>query len=327
MINKLRIRNFKSIKDLTLDCSRVNILIGEPNTGKSNILESIGIMSFPYANKLSDIIRFEKAANLFFKGSIKEDIYVRTEDYIFRMHFENNQFIGEYGEILDTDSQEKTFPRKALLTQGLNKENSSISRTNISDIFPIKFYNFKSDYKFNRPELDFILPPFGENLFSILYSNTNVHDFASNLFSKYGYKILLRTEVNEIEILIEDPKLIAFPYTLTSDTLQRIIFYYAILETNKDSIIVLEEPESHIFPFYNEQLALLIANNSNQFFIATHNPYFMNMLINKTPSEDLRVFKVTYENYETKAKPIDKTILQNFIINDNDILLNIDRLD
>lgn len=39
MIGNLGIRNFKSIKDLDLDCRRVNLFIGEPNTGKSNILE------------------------------------------------------------------------------------------------------------------------------------------------------------------------------------------------------------------------------------------------------------------------------------------------
>ena len=40
MISQLRIKNFKPIRDLSLDCRRVNVLIGDPNTGKSNILES-----------------------------------------------------------------------------------------------------------------------------------------------------------------------------------------------------------------------------------------------------------------------------------------------
>lgn len=35
----VEIKNFKSIKDLRLDCKRVNIFIGKPNVGKSNILE------------------------------------------------------------------------------------------------------------------------------------------------------------------------------------------------------------------------------------------------------------------------------------------------
>ena len=46
MIKNLEIENFKSIKHLKLDCKRINLFIGEPNTGKSNILESFGILSF-----------------------------------------------------------------------------------------------------------------------------------------------------------------------------------------------------------------------------------------------------------------------------------------
>ena len=63
MISTLEIRNFKSIKQLKLDCKRINILIGEPNTGKSNILEALGIFSFgcyysysPFEN----FVRFER---------------------------------------------------------------------------------------------------------------------------------------------------------------------------------------------------------------------------------------------------------------------------
>lgn len=49
MIKNLEVINFKSIKNLKLDCKRVNVFIGEPNTGKSNILESLGIFSSQYA--------------------------------------------------------------------------------------------------------------------------------------------------------------------------------------------------------------------------------------------------------------------------------------
>ena len=41
-LNWVDIKNFKSIKDLHLDCKRVNVFIGKPNVGKSNILEGWG---------------------------------------------------------------------------------------------------------------------------------------------------------------------------------------------------------------------------------------------------------------------------------------------
>jgi recombinational DNA repair ATPase RecF len=35
-LNWVEIKNFKSIKDLRLDCKRVNVFIGKPNVGKLN---------------------------------------------------------------------------------------------------------------------------------------------------------------------------------------------------------------------------------------------------------------------------------------------------
>ena len=53
MIKTLEIKNFKSIKHLQLDCKRVNLFIGKPNTGKSNILESAGLFSLGAVKKQS----------------------------------------------------------------------------------------------------------------------------------------------------------------------------------------------------------------------------------------------------------------------------------
>ena len=46
MFDHLEIRNFKSVEHVELSCRRVNVLIGKPNTGKSNILESLGLISY-----------------------------------------------------------------------------------------------------------------------------------------------------------------------------------------------------------------------------------------------------------------------------------------
>ena len=48
MIKNIAITNFKSIKNLSLKAKKINIFIGEPNTGKSNILEALGFLSGLY---------------------------------------------------------------------------------------------------------------------------------------------------------------------------------------------------------------------------------------------------------------------------------------
>ena len=50
-IREVEIENFKSIKHLKLNCRRINVFIGEPNTDKSNILKAIvGLPSAFYYN-------------------------------------------------------------------------------------------------------------------------------------------------------------------------------------------------------------------------------------------------------------------------------------
>ncbi|KAA6335511.1 DNA replication and repair protein RecF, partial [termite gut metagenome] len=72
MIKDVHITNFKSIKDIYLnDCRRINLFIGKPNVGKSNILEALSLFSLPYlqyAKKkhIRQFIRVENDSELFF---------------------------------------------------------------------------------------------------------------------------------------------------------------------------------------------------------------------------------------------------------------------
>ena len=65
MIKRLTIKSFKSIKSVELECNRINVFIGSPNTGKSNILEALSYLSYFFSPKskhgsnLEDFIRFD----------------------------------------------------------------------------------------------------------------------------------------------------------------------------------------------------------------------------------------------------------------------------
>ena len=73
----------------------------------------------------------------------------------------------------------------------------------------------------------------------------------------------------------------------------------------------MEEPEAHAFPFYTKYSAELIAlDDSNLYFITTHNPYFLLTLIEKTPKKDLAVYNTYYDGYQTKAKKLSEKKLQ-----------------
>ncbi len=54
MIRQVRIKNYKSIPDLTLDLGRVTVLIGANGSGKSNILEAMALASAACQKKLDN---------------------------------------------------------------------------------------------------------------------------------------------------------------------------------------------------------------------------------------------------------------------------------
>lgn len=45
MISRLSLERFKSVRALALECRRVNLFIGAPDTGKTNILEALCLLS------------------------------------------------------------------------------------------------------------------------------------------------------------------------------------------------------------------------------------------------------------------------------------------
>jgi len=76
MISELRINNYKSLHDVTLNVGRFNVLIGENGCGKSNLLEAIAMVAAAEANKLD-------------KGELESRGIRVTESKLMRSAFEN----------------------------------------------------------------------------------------------------------------------------------------------------------------------------------------------------------------------------------------------
>ena len=84
-----------------------------------------------------------------------------------------------------------------------------------------------------------------------------------------------------------------------------MISYTIAIESNQNSTLVFEEPESQAFPYYTKYLGERIGcDKSNQYFIATHNPYLISAILEKTPKIDANVFVTYYRDYETKVVPL-----------------------
>ena len=54
MLDHLSVRTFKSLDDVTVDLGLVNVFIGANDSGKSNLLEALGILSAAADGKVDD---------------------------------------------------------------------------------------------------------------------------------------------------------------------------------------------------------------------------------------------------------------------------------
>jgi AAA15 family ATPase/GTPase len=126
----------------------------------------------------------------------------------------------------------------------------------------------------------------------------------------------------------EIPLEISLPYSVLSDTLKKMIFNLAIVSCNEKMVIAIEEPETHMFPFYVKYLAEKIAqgNKGNQYFISTHNPYFLISLLEKAPKKDVNVFITSLENYETKVRMLTDEQKEEILDMGSDVFFNLDKI-
>ena len=83
VINTLHIQNFKSIRSALLHPRRVNLVIGQPNVGKSTLLEAMSLLgSVPYEQKkqfLGSFVRYDKPRQLFHDNLTANTIKVETD--------------------------------------------------------------------------------------------------------------------------------------------------------------------------------------------------------------------------------------------------------
>ncbi len=319
MIKTLTIKNFKSIKQLKLNCKRVNLFIGKPNVGKSNILEAVSVFSLPYAyGNLKDIFRFENLTNLFHDHDLGEKIEIVADGFSYGLTFKNGSFKASYEDSVGKSKSESEF----------NYDGKLMSGGYSSFVLPsFKLYRFSLMNTFSRSESDFLLPPRGENLLQILLIKKELRKFVAGLFSEYNLKLVLKPQEHKIEVQKEiEDVIIAYPYSLVSDTLQRVVFHFLAIETNRDSILIFEEPEAHAFPYYTKFLAERISlDNSNQYFVSTHNPYFLLSVLEKTSKDDVGIFITYFKDYQTKIKSLtdkEKTAILDL---DAGVFFNLDR--
>lgn len=317
------IENFKSIKKSRIDgCKRINLFIGPPNVGKSNIIEALSVFSLPeltiQTNKnINSLVRLDNLYELFYDGEGPSS-HLKTNKYEFSIV----DFL-KVNKGFQVVIQDRLLGSKRLIS-GLLKQKNILSTDDLSRFYitsdlkinsnedefkeiGIKRYIFKSDvaYSNSYEYYDSLIVPNGLNIYSIIQHNTELKNLIDNLFAEYDLKLLFDKSNRSLKVFKEiKGNIFSLPFKSIADTLQRMIFYKTAVLSNQNSILLFEEPEAHCYPPYIAEFAQeIIDSETNQFFIATHSPVIVSEFLDDA-FDETSIYMVGYENNQTVVKQL-----------------------
>lgn len=299
-LQHISIQNFKSIQSCKINnCSRINLFIGRPNVGKSNIIEALSLFSITFlkentSKKLTNLVRLENELELFYKGEVKYEALIKTNYNSIEIHYKESRGISFD---FHHNSIAKTIYN---VDEKLNVKSGGYLN------HPIKRYTFNPNVSYKRSNAKYLIPPYGFNLLNIIKNYNSLKQEVIDLFKEYDLTVAFDRGSQTLKILQskKDDNIFLIPYSSIANTLQRLIFFKAAIASNNNSVLLFEEPEAHSFPPYMSKLTQDIINKKdNQFFVATHSPYILNDLL-ENAQDELSIYMVGYVDKQTIVKQL-----------------------
>ncbi len=357
-LTDVEIKNFKSIKHLKFKPKRVNLFIGKPNSGKSNLLEALSLLGEVYLqsnneNVFRDLVRFEKTIQIFYNQNLSENIDINTNLGCASLRYTKNNNCYDFiisPTINDQKKLKALSPHNTLDNVFKNYWNNNRSNINPNMLEPyfrmiseignsyryddrilrfadkIKKYDFKGIKEYSDKYSLFLLRN-GENLYTILEMNEYLRDVAGDFFEEYNMQFIMISGESKFVIQRKMGKVVyQLPLLMTPDTFQRLLYYLAAIYSNSNSVLLFEEPEAHSFPPYIAMICELIAKKpENQYFISTHSPYVYQSIVSKTDKTNLGVWALSYSNDQTQMVQLTEKQVSETLGEGIDIFSNIER--
>lgn len=296
MLKRVSIQNFKSLKDVTLDLQKVNLLIGPNNSGKTNFLKALEFIGPERKSKKYDINEIVFAKNIYNKIVI--NLVWPSEDDVFDSKVIRFAFDG--GELTDTRGHSQdSQPDEVILGHYLKFPIS------LSDLEKLKIYK-PDPNKLDKPA------PVGRGDESVVADASNLIAFFDRIRDEYPASFarikadLAKcvpefTEINfqnvestpelvkqfgdktfkRIGLTNGKQKTIYWADELSEGTLYFIALLCIINQPNPPKLLLLEEPEKGIHPrriFEVVQFIFRLAEEKDvQVIMTTHSPIVVDM--------------------------------------------------
>jgi len=338
VIETLSIERFKSIKSLSIPCRKVNVFIGAPDTGKTNVLEALYFLSrLGWGLPLDTSLRLRPELGF-------DPLFYRQ---FFDRPFQISLHLGSppaahQAQQVTVNAAIAGGPGRALEISAPPYESLTVNFGGAWHITPlplplppldwIRLYSYRTseDWQYNSGYhlgTKAVTPPHGHNLLYIARHNGRVYEFLKDIVAGLNWKLRFDQAQHTFRLSeVRQDEILDYNLDLLSDSLKRQFFYGAILHSSEEVTLVFDEPDVFAFPPYPKALGEMIgADRSNQFFLTTHNPYFLTGLVEKTPAEHLALF-VCYRDKEggTGAKLLSQEDIAKIVELGASVFFNLD---
>lgn len=339
MIKKLKIKNFKCLRDFQINLKNLTILVGENASGKSSIIQAL--LLFKQSKELENMVDPNKTIMLNGKygmnlvttneiASVKRDEEKITFEIFFDDYLDSTEFTFEENKnYLKTSNKELITPDNKIETiikmmdsfYYLNTERRGprvFQDIPISDALCCGYHGEYTDYIIQKYS-DLRLKAFKNSLFKVILEKSldfiiSGIQFDIRDLGEYN-KAALKLKKIDSETDFISPTNIGFGIAYI---LPIIVTLLLATEKNK-GIVILENPEVHLHPAGQSKMGEFIANIANigvQIIVETHSEHIINgirlaILRNsslfsekKLNSEDVIINYLKIENGESQITEI-----------------------
>lgn len=335
MLTKLKVENYKSLRNIEIELGKFNVLIGANASGKSNFLDCLAFLSETIGrgniNKAFEARGgFER---IIFGGETKNNIKIFSEFLLDRELFQYTLSVGSGGIIeegLVVGNKKtlisRTSPRKGYIIGEGDKLREVGSNANASLVFQErnepsiqKVYQYLISwklYQFITSDMRKVLPArksfdlgkTGDNLALVLLSLNNerrkvfhkVEDILKQGIAEIDELQSPLTDDGQTYIALREKGFErAFDYYQLSDGTLKLLAYITAIALEESKLVCFEEPENFIHHRLLELLVEILRKSDKQVLLSTHSPYFVDFV---QPEE---VIVLNKEGNETKVQRIE----------------------
>lgn len=330
MIKKLKIKNYKSLKDVELELDNFNVLIGPNASGKSNLLDCLAFISEIAQRALNESLTGRGGYERVVFGGKKENIELSIDficDNEASRYFISISEKGideerlSIGDVVELDRHLNEI-KKRLDTGEFENVNVGIwiaaicyySPQNKEYLSSWRSYNFitsemRKTYSAKRK---LVLDKNGGNLAQVLLSLHNerpktfdkIEDMLKQAIPQIDELLTPLTEGGDTYVAIREKGFDSpFDYFQVSDGTLRLLAYITAITANEPKLICFEEPENFIHPRLFELLVEILKRSDKQIILSTHSPYLVDWV---EPGDVIIVEKRDQETVAKRIKEVDK---------------------